>query len=308
LQRPIVRILFMVPIYSLDSWLSLRYKEYSLYFNLIRDCYEAYVLYMFFILLVNYFSGEAALVKILENKPPMKHPFPTCFLPKIKLGLSFLRWCKFCVLQFALIKPLDTLVAIVLEVSDGYREGNFDPSFGYLYITIIDNISITISLYFLVLFYLATKEELSNLQPVGKFLCIKAIIFFSFWQGVIIAVLTKVSVIHDVGQWTAGNVAAGLQDFIICLEMAAIAIAHIFAFSYKPFRNPDKTPFFRGILKGEFKNTAQPLLYNMVDSVHPKHDFESAHDVFRPAKEHFAEKISPLLNRVGITEEEINLP
>ena len=42
-QRWIVRILFMVPIYSFDSWLSLMFfnnDSYYVYFNTVRDCYE----------------------------------------------------------------------------------------------------------------------------------------------------------------------------------------------------------------------------------------------------------------------------
>ena len=36
-------------------------------------------------------------------------------------------------------------------------------------------------MYFLVLFYMATKEELVPLQPIGKFIAVKAVVFFSFW-------------------------------------------------------------------------------------------------------------------------------
>lgn len=41
-QRWIVRILFIVPMYSLDSWLSLLFLSNNVYvyFNAIRDCYE----------------------------------------------------------------------------------------------------------------------------------------------------------------------------------------------------------------------------------------------------------------------------
>ena len=42
-QRWIVRILFIVPIYAFESWLSLMFfgeNSYYVYFNAIRDCYE----------------------------------------------------------------------------------------------------------------------------------------------------------------------------------------------------------------------------------------------------------------------------
>jgi hypothetical protein len=54
LQRPIVRILLMVPIYAINSWVSLRWSFVSLYLDLIRDSYEAYVVYQFFVLLVEF--------------------------------------------------------------------------------------------------------------------------------------------------------------------------------------------------------------------------------------------------------------
>ena len=40
LQRSIVRILLIIPIYSLSSWLSLRYEKNAIYFDTVRDIYE----------------------------------------------------------------------------------------------------------------------------------------------------------------------------------------------------------------------------------------------------------------------------
>ncbi|KAF5404586.1 hypothetical protein PHET_02102 [Paragonimus heterotremus] len=42
-QRWVVRILFYVPIYAFQSWLSLlllRHEDYYVYFDSVRDCYE----------------------------------------------------------------------------------------------------------------------------------------------------------------------------------------------------------------------------------------------------------------------------
>jgi len=50
-QRHIVRILFIVPIYAFDSWLSLLFftnDQYYVYFDTVRDCYEGEDARLFF--------------------------------------------------------------------------------------------------------------------------------------------------------------------------------------------------------------------------------------------------------------------
>lgn len=49
--------------------------------------------------------------------------------------------------------------------------------------TIIYNISVSLALYALFLFYFATRELLSPYSPVLKFFMVKSVIFLSFWQG-----------------------------------------------------------------------------------------------------------------------------
>lgn len=104
---------------------------------------------------------------------------------------------------------------------------------------IIDNISVTCAMYALVLFYSVTKEELTPFNPIPKFLCIKAVILFAFWQGIIISVLVWFNLLHgneDFG-WSDRDVSVALQDFLICIEMFLISIAHRFTFSHKPYRS-----------------------------------------------------------------------
>jgi len=288
LQRYIIRILLMVPIYAIDSFLSLLFKEYALFFDLIRDCYESYVLYQFFTLLENFLlalNETESLGKLLEKKPKLKQPFPICFFPPIKLGDVFLACTKLGILQFTLIKPLIACISIVLEIFNHYGEGNFSPQYGYVYLVAIDNISITLSMYFLVLFYQAMKEELAPFKPVPKFLCIKAIIFFSFWQGVAIAVISWIGWIQPRGSWTQLEISDGIQNFLICVEMSLVAIAHYYAFDYEEFKIHDRKHFLKSVLSGELSHAVKPITKSLLDTVDPRHDIEITRQTFQMTKE-----------------------
>ncbi|KNC55848.1 uncharacterized protein AMSG_11291 [Thecamonas trahens ATCC 50062] len=237
-QRYIMRILLLVPIYAIDSWLSLYFHHWSLYLDTVRDVYEAYVIYNFFSLLITYLGGVSSASAVLARKPPLKHPLPLRWIlqPMDVASPGFLHKCKLGALQFVLIKPAMAVVAVVCEATGNYHEGEIlDYKAGYLYVTFINNVAVTTAMYALVVFYLSTKAELAPQQPMLKFLCIKAVVFFAFWQSIVIALLVKIDVIHDAGSWTSEDVATGLQDFLICVEMLVAAIFHRFAFTHAPY-------------------------------------------------------------------------
>jgi hypothetical protein len=52
-------------------------------------------------------------------------------------------------------------------------------------------------MYCLLPFYKVPKEKLSPIQPDGKFLCVKLMVFVSIWQAVLIALLVKVGFISE---------------------------------------------------------------------------------------------------------------
>lgn len=148
-------------------------------------------------------------------------------------GEIFLRKCRQGVLQFVVLKPLTATIALMMHSlhPQYYQEGTFSLWNIWLYTLVIDNISVSLSLYYLYLFYLATKDELKEYNAAAKFVAVKSIIFFSFWQGVIITILVRFSIITDI-QYSSYTVAAEIQDFLICVEMLGIAILHMKVFSY----------------------------------------------------------------------------
>lgn len=71
-QRWIIRILFICPVYAFCSWLSLlfwRSQEAYVYFNAVRDCYEAFVIYCFLSLCFEYLGGEGTILNEIQGKP-----------------------------------------------------------------------------------------------------------------------------------------------------------------------------------------------------------------------------------------------
>ena len=239
IQRKIVGILWMVPIYATISWLSLRFKDSAVYLDMIRDTYEAYVIYLFLALMVAYLSEghEYRVVDILNDmNGQLCHPFPFNYVfNPIQLDASFLRRCKFGVMQFVVVKPFMTLIAVFLEVQGLYEKGEFRVDRGYACVAFVQNVSITYAFYDLVLFYVALKTHLKPYDPVPKFLAIKAVLFLSFWQGVMLAALAQFGGIDEIGSWTVENVSTGVQNWLICLEMALCAFGHWYAFPYTPF-------------------------------------------------------------------------
>ncbi|CAM9251096.1 unnamed protein product [Discosporangium mesarthrocarpum] len=238
-QRYVVRILWMVPIYAVESWLALRFKEMSFYISTLRECYEAYVIFCFMYFLLGLLGNEEHLGEVLRSKNAAigNHfwPLKYCLNPWL-MGQPFLSHAKLGVLQYVAIKNLAALTKVVLEMRGLYGADVFSWKQGYVYVVFLENLSQTWALYALVKFYYATKDDLAPWRPVGKFLCVKMVIFFTWWQDLMISILQSLGWIQDVSEeWTKDNIGHGLQDWLICVEMLVAAVAHQHAFTYKDF-------------------------------------------------------------------------
>lgn len=238
LQRYVVRILLMVPIYSIASWTSMISLTAAAFLDPVRDIYEAFTIYTFFQLLINYLGGERSLIIMTHGRAPVQHLWPmNRVLPPVDISdpYTFLS-IKRGILQYAWLKPLLALSAVIMKATGTYQEGYIAASSGYFWSGIIYNISVTLSLYSLGLFWVCMHHDLTPFRPMPKFLCIKLVIFASYWQGFFLSILVWLGAIpDDVPEYTPDNIAAAIQDALICIEMPLFAVAHWYAFSWHDF-------------------------------------------------------------------------
>lgn len=98
----------------------------------------------------------------------------------VRLNHHTLKLLKYWTWQFVVIRPVCSILMITLQLLGVY------PSWVSWTFTIILNISVTLALYSLIVFYHVFAKELAPHKPLAKFLCIKGIVFFCFWQVIII--------------------------------------------------------------------------------------------------------------------------
>ena len=214
-------------------------KHVQTLFDLLKLLFiSAFVIYNFLALCYEYLGGEGNIMSEIRGKTIRSSCiYGTCCLAGHSYNIGFLRFCKQATLQFCIVKPTMSFIVILLQSYGLYEDGNWDAGKGYLYVTLIYNVSITLALYALFLFYFATRELLRPFDPVLKFFTIKSVIFLSFWQGVLLAILETLGYIlpmcDEEGKTVSlsqGTISAGYQNFLVCIEMFFAAIALRYAF------------------------------------------------------------------------------
>ncbi|KAF8331318.1 organic solute transporter Ostalpha-domain-containing protein [Cantharellus anzutake] len=238
LQRMTVRIMVMVPLYAISSLISLFSLDAAFAIDAIRDVYEAFVIYAFFQLMINYLGGERSLLILLHGRPPKHHVLPvSLFVQELDASDPFtFLFLKRGILQYVQVKPILAIATLILKATGAYKEGKLSWSSGYLYVSFIYNISICLSLYCLAMFWLCVNADIKPFRSMPKFFCVKGILFFSFWQALGISTLVAVGAIQKIGPYTdEEHISLAITDTLICLEMPFFAFAHWFAFSHTDY-------------------------------------------------------------------------
>mmetsp|Transcript_11998 Transcript_11998/g.24698 ORF Transcript_11998/g.24698 Transcript_11998/m.24698 type:complete len:582 (+) Transcript_11998:74-1819(+) len=229
-QKYVVRILFMAPLYAIDALLCLTFDGVSPFLNVVRDCYEAFTLYSFTKMLYVWLGGEREVIRMMATKRQIALPFPLHSAEPWAMGDEMFYNCKFGVIQYVVIIPFLAIVTFVFAAA-GLYEGDQWYTMD-LWLSLVSCASATFAIYCLITFYLSMQEELeaSVSNALAKFLCVKAVVFFCFWQELFLQLVLALGAVPETEQFSSRHLVGAIQEWLICFEMFVIAICFTLAY------------------------------------------------------------------------------
>jgi Organic solute transporter Ostalpha len=247
IQRHYMRILLLVPIYSIESWLALRYYEYKTYFETLREMYEAYYLYEFYVANLELLGGRERIGAILMERSysHVHHMWPLsiCWREGWNTGVQFVDRVSFGVYQHIIIRIATSILAIVFEAFDLFDRGSYAVDRFYLYETIILIVSKLWTVYCINQFFHELEVEMKPISPNAKLWIERTIIFFCFVQALIIEIILLISGVnfHINNEEYISNdeITQTITDFIIVIEMFFIALLMHKYYGYQEFYSAD---------------------------------------------------------------------
>ncbi|KAJ5573609.1 uncharacterized protein N7459_008036 [Penicillium hispanicum] len=248
-QRHIIRILFMVPVYSIVSWLSILFYNDSVYFEIIGDCYEAFTIAAFFSLMCHYIAPDLHSQKdYFRGIQPKAWLWPLNWFQQWKCcfghrgawrnprsGLTWFNVVWAGVFQYCVMRVLMTIIAIITQATGTYCEESLSPAFAHVWTVVIESIFVSIAMYCLIQFYHQINKDIKQHRPFLKIVSIKLVIFLSYWQSTFISLLVSGGAIKSSKKLAMPDLKYGLPELMINIEMFLFSILHLWAFSWKPY-------------------------------------------------------------------------
>lgn len=180
-------------------------------------------------------NGERSAIRYLAGSAQVQHIWPFYKWSTWNMGSVFFYRCKYGILQYVLVKP----VLATMEFIDVMRADERNPDYVdqtlQIFIMVVTNLSQSVALYCLAMFYLAVKEPLAPWKPMPKFLSIKLVVFATWWQSFVGSILVAAGVFdrwtRQQKEYTGREVELAWRAYLVCIEMFIVSVWHHSVFS-----------------------------------------------------------------------------
>ena len=179
--------------------------------------------------------GIEPLRKLGNCAPPDKGGWFFCLF--WRNGETFIWRTQMGVYQYVLIKSIMTIGFFIASLSGKLGEYDDYSHFALYYYWILLASQVW-AICCLVLFFEATLTFMWPLKPFLKFVSVKGLVFVTWAQGLFISWLNSNGYVSGYEDMSKDEVAASLQDFVVCVEMLLLAYMHHVAFNVHEFWHP----------------------------------------------------------------------
>jgi hypothetical protein len=145
------------------------------------------------------------------------------------------------IFQYVVLRTIVTFIAVVTQSLGQFCEGGHNPRYASLWTAIVDALSVLVAMYCIHQVYNQLKEDLAPNRPVLKIVCIKLIVFLTYWQTWLISLLIQYDVLKPTRFVAHMDLHVGIPCLLTCTETLVFAVLHYWAFPWKPY-NIDRLP------------------------------------------------------------------
>ncbi|KAJ6010880.1 hypothetical protein N7451_002292 [Penicillium sp. IBT 35674x] len=232
-QVKIMRIVHMLPAFSILSYLAIAFPNSYVYLEGWTEVFQAIALYAFHMLLIDFIAPTERKRDEFFGKLKVKKLFRK---NQYREGISWLKLSYYSTLQYPIVTFWVAVFQCIAAAFDRYCLESNKPAFAHLWLEIIQEVSVTIAINAVIRFYANTKEYMKEHKPLMKLLSFKLMVGLIFIEQIAFMILESSKIFKETSKLSYADVHMGIPTMVICVQMVPFAIFIRYAFSTKVYR------------------------------------------------------------------------
>ncbi|KAJ5720452.1 uncharacterized protein N7483_008386 [Penicillium malachiteum] len=257
-QIKIMRIVHMLPAFSLTSLFAIIFPNSYVYLEGWTEVFQAIALYSFHMLLIDFLAPSEKQRDIFFENFKVKKSFKK---GQYREGLSWLKLSYYCTLQYPIVVFLVAIGQSIAQAFNVYCLDSNKPGFAHIWLELLQEVSVTIAINAVIRFYANTKDYMKEHKPLLKLLSFKLIVGLIFLEQIIFMVLESSSIFKPTKKLSYADVHMGLPTMVICVQMVPFAIFMHFSFNKKPYIVKQSGQNFEMVPEADEKGRPIPRSY-----------------------------------------------